>query len=68
MTKIVVFGAGAFYHNRKNYILPDIRIIAFIDNNYKLHGKELDGVPVIGPDDIHQISYDKILLMSKKEK
>lgn len=67
MTKIVVFGAGAFYHNRKNYILPDIRIIAFIDNNYKLHGKELDGVPVIGPDDIHQISYDKILLMSKKE-
>lgn len=67
MTEIVVFGAGAFYHNRKNYILPDIHIIAFIDNNCKLHGKYIDGAPVIGPGDLHQISYDKILLMSKKE-
>lgn len=62
--KVVSFGVGKFYQKREHIIKSNAELVAFIDNNPELHGKEMDGVPVRAPGDVNQFSYDKILLMS----
>ena len=64
--KIVVFGTGLFYDNRKQElkeICPDWEIIAFLDNNKNI--KEKDGIDVVNPEKIKEINYEQIILMSK---
>ncbi len=65
--KIMIFGTGKFYQNRKNQIASDCVITAFIDNNQVLQGKQMDCVPIISPSSINQFTYDKIVLMSAKK-
>lgn len=67
MKKILIFGVGRFYQNRKKIISPDINIVAFIDNNSSMQGKSIDNIPIISPNKICRFSYDTILLMSKRE-
>jgi len=66
--KIVIFGTGLYYKNRKKYFPSDVQIIAFIDNAYKLEGIEIEGIKVYSPYQISRLSFDRILLMSKKTK
>ncbi len=66
MEKIIIFGAGKFYENRRNQFFPDIEIVAFIDNDHQLYGKYIDRKPITLPNQIEQFSYDKIVLMSIK--
>lgn len=63
---VVIFGTGLYYERRKNYINNKIVIVAFIDNNSGLWGKEKDGIPIFSPDMIKQLNYDQIVLMSTK--
>lgn len=62
--KVVIFGTGKYYQNRKMDIAQDTEIITFIDNNQELAGQYLDGVQINLPKDLSAFSYDKILLMS----
>ena len=62
--KIVIFGAGNYYQRRKQHIPSDMEIIAFLDNNFQLQGKKIDGVQVLEPYKIKQVPYDKVVLMS----
>lgn len=65
--RLVVFGAGRCYQERKYKIPAEYEIVAFLDNNKDLHGQSLDGCPILEPYKILQIPYDKILLMSASE-
>lgn len=64
--KIIIFGVGNFYKNRKKEIAshPDIEIVAFADNDRTLWGNRIDNVPIISPDEIYCLIYDQILIMS----
>ena len=65
--KIVIFGVGRFYQERKHRIPARFEIVAFLDNNQELQGQDMDGAPIFAPGEILQISYDKIVLMSASE-
>lgn len=62
--KILIFGTGKYYQNRKQYITSRADIIAFIDNNHNLHSRYIDGFPIISPNDISKFTFDIIVLMS----
>lgn len=62
--RIVVFGVGKTYHENKLNILPQDSIVAFLDNNFSLHGKSVDGIMIYNPSQIYELQYDKIVLMS----
>ena len=65
--KIVIFGTGRFYQDKRHKISSDYEIIAFLDNNSALQGQSIDGALVFAPDKILQLSYDKVILMSASE-
>lgn len=65
--KIVIFGTGRFYQNRKEEIPSDTEIVAFLDNNEALHGQYMDGCPIVSPCEAKELCYDKIILMSASE-
>jgi glycosyltransferase involved in cell wall biosynthesis len=62
--KIAVFGVGQIYNLNKAYMGKDDEIIALLDNNPRLWGTKIDGITIYNPDDISNLSYDKIVLMS----
>ncbi|WP_313340226.1 glycosyltransferase family 4 protein [Lacrimispora sp.] len=63
MKKVIVFGTGTYYEQRKKY-LENVDIIAFLDNDINKQGNLLDGVEIISPKDLNKLSYDYIILMS----
>ena len=62
--KIVIFGVGKTYHDKKFNISPQDNIEAFLDNDLSLQGKTVDGITVYEPSHIRDMQYDKIVLMS----
>ncbi|WP_186423841.1 glycosyltransferase family 4 protein [Lacrimispora celerecrescens] len=64
--RIIVFGTGAFFINRKD-ILSKEEIIVFIDNDKNKWNKKIDNIPVVSPDRIKEFSYDKLIVMSRKK-
>lgn len=64
--KIIVFGTGLFYQNRKQYF-KNVEIPVFLDNDPKKHGTELQGVKIIAPENINTVEYDAVCLMGKRE-
>lgn len=62
--KIIIFGVGQTYHNNKIHISPQDSIEAFLDNNSSMQGQTVDGIMVYSPSQIHELQYDKIVLMS----
>lgn len=63
--RIVIFGTGKFYKNRKSEIHSfgnSVEIVAFLDNNSDI--TEMDGKKVLLPEAINMLQYDKIVLMS----
>ncbi|WP_349946609.1 glycosyltransferase family 4 protein [Lacrimispora sp. BS-2] len=65
MMKILVFGAGVFFVNRKD-ILSKEEIIAFIDNDVNKWNKRIDNIPIVPPSHIKEFSYDKIIVLSRQ--
>lgn len=61
--KILVFGTGRIYQKRKSQIQNN-QIVAFIDNNQQLWGKQIDGIIVTKPDEVQQLDYDAVWIMS----
>lgn len=64
--KVVVFGVGEYYQNRKSKLEDNSDIVAYLDNNPDLWGESIDGVKIYAPSDIHKFSYEAIVLMSLK--
>lgn len=62
--KIAVWGTGRTadeYMKRKAFHLND-EIVAFIDNNNSLWGKEFYGVRISAPDELEKIEFDRLLI------
>ena len=64
--KIVIFGLGKFFENRKSKIPGELEVVCYLDNNHSLQGTLLDEIPVYAPEQIVEIEYDQIILMSAK--
>ncbi|MCI6241161.1 MAG: hypothetical protein MR625_08130, partial [Clostridium sp.] len=64
--RIVIFGTGEILNRFINEIINNevIDIVAFIDNNSAKWGKDILGIPICNPAEIHKIAYDKIVIMS----
>lgn len=66
LLKIIVFGVGRFYRNRRAQLASyrNIEIVAYADNNESLWGTTLDGCVVVAPQNIEKMQYNMILIMS----
>lgn len=62
--RVIIFGAGRYYLNRKEQIPRNIKIVAFIDNNCSLQGGVLHGIKIYSPADVFDLTFDQIILMS----
>lgn len=65
--RIVIFGVGGCYQDRKHKIPSQYEIVAFLDNNPALQGQSMDGHRILLPSEVLQLTYDKIILMSTSE-
>lgn len=63
--KVVIFGTGALYQRNKEKF-KSMNIVAFLDNSAEKQGKYLDGVEVLPPDNVKELIYDYVLLVSKQ--
>lgn len=62
--KIVVFGTGRFYQNRKKiFASTALDIVAFMDNDPAKQGQQLDGRPIVAPAAVQNLTFDCICLM-----
>ena len=65
----VIWGAGVWgrqcFAGIKNYANGDDRVSAFVDNNPFLMKTQLADVPIVSPNELKNISYDKIIICSK---
>ena len=64
MDAIGVFGCGEIYKQFRPTIEKHSEIKVVLDNNTLLHGKELDGYPVICPERILEYEVDYVVLLS----
>jgi len=62
--RVIIFGTGLFYNKRKHLLPKKAKIVAFLDNNVTIQGKELDGAYIYSPKCIMQLTYDVIVLAS----
>lgn len=65
--KIVLFGTGDYYNKYKKWFAPG-DIVALLDNNSDKAGLTLDGYPVLLPENIIDLYYDYIVILSVHEK
>jgi len=66
--KIIVFGTGVYWNNRKKYVLDSCDIVCFLDNNPDKWNSKIDGKIVENPKSIYQYQFDHIVIMCKDEK
>lgn len=62
--RVIVFGVGKYYKNRKDLFPKDTEVVAGIDNNCSLWGKTVDNLTIYSPDNLKELSFDIIILMS----
>lgn len=66
MERLLLFGTGQFYIRRREALsafLGQDEVVGFLDNRAQ-ERRMMDGLPVYLPEELSQISYDRILLMS----
>lgn len=64
--RVVVFGAGAYYRERRETLESNAEIVAFLDNNTEIQGTYIDGKVVAAPESFRRFAFDAVLLMSMK--
>lgn len=68
MKKTIIFGIGGKLEYAKKYeqeLYSELDIIAFSDNKESLWGEEYDGIPVISPENIIKLNFDRLIILSK---
>lgn len=63
MKKIILFGAGAIGLEAMKYYGKE-NIIFWVDNDYKKVGTEIEGIPVIGVEELKKIYYSYTLVLA----
>ena len=58
---VVIWGAGKLYHMIKKDLV-NTNIVAITDTNAEMHGKILDGVSIISPEQIEEVAFDYIII------
>lgn len=62
--KIVVFGVGDYFNSRKEKLKGCGDIIGYTDNNKTLWGKSIDGIRIVRPEEIMDLHFDIVVIMS----
>lgn len=62
--ELIIFGVGDIYNRFKGKISKEDKVIAALDNNMLLQGKNVDGIMVYHPMKICELKYDKVIIMS----
>jgi glycosyltransferase involved in cell wall biosynthesis len=61
--KILVFGTGKYCQHYKKFLaLKDI--VAYLDNDCAKHGKNIDGIPILSPEEGIKKTHDRIYILS----
>jgi len=60
--KVVIWGTGQGGKMMRNLLRADIEVVAYGDNNTKLHGNMMDGIPIIGAEHLSAINPDCIYI------
>lgn len=64
--KVVIFGAWQEGIDLFFEIRDMVDVVAFIDNNPKIHSQEIYGIRIMSPNELEQIEYDEIFISSSK--
>lgn len=67
MKKIIIFGTGKYWENRKKYLLDSCDIVCFLDNNEDKWNSQIYGKIIENPDNINKYEYDYVIVMCKAE-
>ena len=62
--RVVIFGAGKMFQTVKKNIKKEIEIVAFLDNDTTKWGNQLDNIPILAPQQVIELKYDYIFLLS----
>ena len=62
-TAYVLFGTGDYYQRYRHWFIDKI-VLAILDNDKKKQGTELDGHPIIPPEEVSRLSFDAVVVMS----
>lgn len=63
--KILIFGTGKYSLNNGSFFYED-EIVGYLDNDKEKQGEVIDEKPVFAPENIKNIDYDYICVMSSK--
>lgn len=65
MDRVILFGCGSGAEKVVNSINPEIKIIAYADNDRKKQHKIYKGVQVISPQEINEYDYNYLIIASQ---
>lgn len=63
--RIVIFGTGLFWENRKDLVLNTADVVCFLDNAPEKMDHYLCGKIIDSPENIFKYDYDYVIIMSK---
>lgn len=62
--KVIIFGTGRLYNKIKKDFTTEVSIVGFVDNDQSKWGQLIDGVRVYDPQQILELDYDLIYIVS----
>lgn len=65
--RVIVFGTGQYWNNRKKAILENCNIVCFLDNDSVKWNLEFCGVKIENPNNILQYKFDYVVVMCKSK-
>lgn len=65
--RIIIFGTGQYWNNRKKYILEACDIVCFLDNNSDKWKQEFCGALIDSPKNILNYTFDYVVIMCKSQ-
>ena len=63
MNKVIVFGAGEGFANKKEIIESRYKVLALCDNDREKQGREISGLKVISPNKLKEYDFDSIIIL-----
>lgn len=67
MNKIVIFGTGQYWNNRKKYIIKACDIVVFLDNDPNKYNIEMDNRLIDSPNNILCYDFDYVVIMCRSQ-
>jgi hypothetical protein len=64
-TTVVIFGASLSGRSALSAISEQYEVLAFVDNDSKKHGANIQKIPIVSPSDIATLQPDKIVIASE---